>query len=295
MPRYYLRVHPQRPSRDGPGQGKRDRVAPRERRCRPGGCRRGSGRSGPRGRNAGAALRLIRGRRASRESKPNPFRGGQFGDRRSRRGGETGGQPRGERHSCRFPRGGGQRVAREGGGDDHAGESVAGDAAGAGRGDGVRHGGQGLGGDGDREVAGAGDLDPCDPVFLFPGERGGQGRSRLTGVRAEGEGDAGGVLARSARRAQAGIGGRPEPGGGGRAGEGVPKVPGDHLPTLRSLPRTGRSDGRGAGQLADHPDHLAGIEGLGQVGVGTHVRTARDVILLGARRDQHDLDVRRVR
>jgi len=100
--------------------------------------------------------------------------------------------------------------------------------AGAFGGDVTRDGGEGLGGDGDREVAGAGDLRSCDPFFpgeLPADERRGQGRGRLAGVRAQGESDAGGVLARRTGRAQAKIGNRGEAVRGERAAQRVPQLP----------------------------------------------------------------------
>jgi len=263
LPRYFLRVDPQRLARNGPGQGKRDRVPPREgdgRRhvlttgisasreisvyvaarsarhmCRFSRCR------WLRHARLGSRLRRLDRRCGGHEGKPHPFLILMIGGRRARRGGETGGQSRGERRSCLFPRGGGQRVACGCGGDGQAGERVARDAGGAGLRDAVRDGGEGLGGDGDREVAGTGDLDSCDP--LLAGELRGQALRRFSGVLAEGEGDAGGVLARGARRAQAGIGGPPQPGGGDRIGDRTPQVPGDHVLRLRGFSWSRAADG----------------------------------------------------
>src|SRR3954452_1953976 len=48
--------------------------------------------------------------------------------------------------------------------------------------------------------------------------------------------------------------------------------------------------GTGPGELTDRTDQLRGVERLGDVGVHPDLMPTPDVMLLGPRRDHHDLD-----
>jgi len=170
------------------------------------------------------------------ESRPRPFRCSRIGNRRARRGGEPGGQLGGECRSGLFPGGGGQRVAGGRGGDGPLRQGVAGETGGTGLDDAVGDADEGLVGDGEREVAGAGDIGRGYPGFA--GERGCDPLGGFAGVRGRAlQCDAGRVLAGGTGRAQAGIDGGPQAGGGGRAGQGEPQVLGDHGAQATGLSR----------------------------------------------------------
>jgi hypothetical protein len=155
-------------------------------------------------------------------------------------------------------------------------QRVAGRAGQTGPRDPHREAGQGVPGDGDGQVAGAGDPGGRDPGLA--GQALGQGRGCLLRIApGQAEREAGGTAARLRARAEP----RLSAGLAGHGEDGPSQLGGEHLPH--------------AGQLADDADHLVRVEGLGQVGVGADLGASGLVVFLGAGADQQHLDVGSVR